>query len=69
MTVSKIWCSDVVMVQGGSLCMTAMLRDGRLMTAGINKFGQLGLATKEYEIASIFENGMDLIVEDGAGGV
>ncbi len=68
-TVSKIWDSDVVMVQGGSLCMTAMLRDGRLMTAGINKFGQLGLATKEYEIASIFENGMDLIVEDGAGGV
>lgn len=62
-TVSKIYDSDVIMVMGGSLCMTAVLRDGTVLAAGINKFGQLGLATKEYEIAEIFANGMDLIID------
>ena len=60
-TVNKIYDEKpVVMVQGGSLCMTAMLDDGTLLAAGINKFGQLGVATKEYEIATIFENGFNL---------
>lgn len=62
-TVSKIYDSDVVFVGGGSLFMIAMLSDGRLLAAGINKFSQLGLPTREYEITEIFENGIDLIAE------
>ncbi len=62
-TVSKIYDEDVVFVGGGSLFMIAMLKDGRLLAAGINKFGQLGLHTTEYEISKIFENGIDLIVD------
>lgn len=59
-TVSRIADGPFTCVQGGSLFMLAIREDGVMMAAGINKFGQLGLSTKEYEIPLIFENGFTL---------
>lgn len=59
-TVSKIYDSDCERVIGGSLFMNVLLKDGTVLAAGINKFGQLGLATREYEISKIFANGFHL---------
>ena len=59
-TVSKIWDADCERVMGGSLFVNVLLRDGTVLAAGINKFGQLGVATREYEISKIFANGFDL---------
>ena len=64
--VQKIFYDEnrpVVAVQGGSLFMLAMLEDGTILACGINKFGQLGIESKEYEICTIFENGFDLIAD------
>ncbi len=56
----KAWDSDVVMVMGGSLCMSAMLADGTIISAGISKFGQQGDGTQDSHYKA-FANGLNLI--------
>lgn len=59
---AKVWDSDVVLVQGGSLFCVAMLEDGTVLTAGISKFGQQGEGNSKSKY-TLAPNGMDLIVD------
>ena len=59
---AKVWDSDVVLVQGGSLLCIAMLRDGTVLSAGISKFGQQGEGTADSKY-TMTPNGMDLILD------
>ncbi len=63
MTPVKVWDSDVVMVQGGSLFVVAMLRDGTVLTAGFSKYGQTGEGSSKdkHQIAPI---ALDLIPDE-----
>jgi len=56
------WDKDVVLVQGGSLFCSAMLKDGTVLSAGISKFGQQGEGTADSKY-TMAPNGMDLILE------
>ncbi|MBQ4075084.1 MAG: hypothetical protein IJD39_07775 [Clostridia bacterium] len=58
----KCWDSDVVLVQGGSLFVIAMTKDGTLLSAGISKFGQQGEGTADSKY-TMTPNGMDLILD------
>jgi alpha-tubulin suppressor-like RCC1 family protein len=52
---------DVVLVQGGSLFVVAVTRDGTVLTAGISKFGQIGDGSNQSQY-TLSPNGMDLIL-------
>ena len=59
--ISKVYDSGVVYVTVGSLFMQAMLEDGTVISAGMNKFGQLGREAPYWGDSVIQPNGMDLI--------